>query len=130
MKKFILIATTALFSFIAANAQNPSKFIYAELVGQSSGFSKSLSISIDYGQKANIIEDLRVRDDNCKVIKCNSMVDALNWMGEMGWEFGQAFTVSAGTAGVVYHWLLKLDVSQMSSEEQAAVFDKFNTKNN
>jgi hypothetical protein len=34
------------------------------------------------------------------------MVDALNYMGEKGWEFVQAYVVTISNQNV-YHWLLK-----------------------
>ena len=36
----------------------------------------------------------------------NSMVDGMNYMGKDGWEFVQAYTVTAGNQNV-YRWLLK-----------------------
>jgi len=41
-----------------------------------------------------------------KVKSFNSMVDALNYMGNNGWEFVQAYIVTSGQQNV-YHWLLK-----------------------
>lgn len=34
------------------------------------------------------------------------MVDALNYMGNQGWEFVQAYTITMGNQNV-YHYLLK-----------------------
>ena len=39
-------------------------------------------------------------------IKFNSMVDAMNYMGRIGWEFTQAYVITIGKQNV-YHWLLK-----------------------
>lgn len=36
----------------------------------------------------------------------NSMIDGMNYMGKLGWEFVQAYTVTVGEQNV-YHWLLK-----------------------
>jgi len=33
------------------------------------------------------------------------MVDAMNFMGENGWKFEQAYVVALGSSNV-YHWLL------------------------
>lgn len=33
------------------------------------------------------------------------MVDAMNFMGEIGWDFAKAYVVSDGSTHV-YHWLL------------------------
>ena len=49
--------------------------------------------------------DLRV-DENGKVKTFNSMVDALNFMSEKGWEFVQAY-VTVEEKDSTTHWLLK-----------------------
>lgn len=57
-------------------------------------------------------------DENGKNLSFNSMVDAMNFMGELGWEFEQAYIVTIGSgasAQNVYHWLL----SRYISEEEA-----------
>ncbi|MFZ4740070.1 MAG: hypothetical protein ACOYLE_02780 [Bacteroidales bacterium] len=86
-----------------------TKYIYCELVGTGRFMSTKLTINIDFGEDVNYWKDNRVKDETTgKVAIFNSMVDALNYMGEKGWEFVQAYTVSVGNnGGSVYHWLLK-----------------------
>lgn len=38
------------------------------------------------------------------------MVDAMNYMGRLGWEFEQAYVVTVGQQNV-YHWLLSKKIS-------------------
>ena len=38
------------------------------------------------------------------------MVDAMNYMGCLGWKFEQAYVVTVGQQNV-YHWLLSKDIS-------------------
>ena len=43
------------------------------------------------------------------------MVDAMNYMGELGWEFEQAYVVTFGSgssSSSVYHWLLSKYVGE------------------
>ena len=43
------------------------------------------------------------------------MVDAMNYMGTLGWEFEQAYVVTiggGGSASNVYHWLLSKYVGE------------------
>ncbi|MBK8144488.1 MAG: hypothetical protein IPK62_05540 [Bacteroidetes bacterium] len=82
-------------------------YTYCELLGYRKILSMKVSVSIDYGQETTIFQDNRIRDEETgKVKNFNSMVDALNYMGEKGWEFVQALVVIEGNQNV-YHWLLK-----------------------
>ncbi len=51
-----------------------------------------------------------------KPISFNSMVDAMNYMGSLGWKFEQAYVVSMpstmGGGQNVYHWLLSKSISE------------------
>ena len=54
-------------------------------------------------------------DADGKVQEFNSMVDAMNYMGTLGWEFEQAYIVTMGSgagASNVYHWLLSKFVGE------------------
>lgn len=82
------------------------KFVYCQLVGTQKFLSMQETVSIDYGQERGFFQDNRMRDETGKVQTFNSMVDALNYMGTMGWEFEQAYVVTMGQSNV-YHWLLK-----------------------
>lgn len=96
---------------VSLNAQTDStstkvKWKYAEIVGTTKAFSLKITIFVDYGQEVNIWKDNRVKDETGKVETFQSMVDAMNYMGESGWEFVQAYALS-GQTGYVYHWLMK-----------------------
>ena len=41
----------------------------------------------------------------------NSMVDALNYMGSMGWNFEQAYVITMGNQNV-YHFLLSQKIEK------------------
>lgn len=103
-------------------------YIYCQIVGVSKLMSNKLVIMIDFGQEAKFFSDQRLRDENGKPIVFNSMVDAMNWMGNDGWEFVQAYVVTAGQQNV-YNWLLKLDLNKLSAQERDAILSKLKTKN-
>ena len=88
-------------------------FVYCEIVGTQKFLSTILIINVDYGQDKNIgflkYLDSRIKADDGKVKSFNSMVDALNYMGESGWVFAQAYTVTISDT-LVYHWLLKQEI--------------------
>lgn len=114
MKKIILLAVMIVsMSFIFnISAQTPSdsttsKFVYCELVGTQKFLSTKVTVSVDYGEETSFFKDTRMKDEQTgKVKSFNSMVDALNYMGNNGWEFVQAYIVTIGQQNV-YHWLLK-----------------------
>lgn len=115
------------FVSIAAFAQD-DKYVYAEIVGTSNFTNTKVTIVIDFGQETKFMEDKRLRDEDGKIKKFNSMVDAMNWMGAMGWEFQQAYAITMGSTNV-YHWLLKKNIKNLSPEELEAVKAAFPTKN-
>lgn len=92
---------------VADSTKINQKFVYAELLGTEKFFSSKITITIDFGQSKSMWKDNRLKDEiTGKVQVFNSMIDALNYMGEDGWEFVQAYIVTIGQQNV-YHWLLK-----------------------
>lgn len=122
MKKFFVLAVAAIMTttlcFGQTNAHgNSSKKtfkVFVELVGrQANLFSTKVKVNLDFGERsawASMGNKDGVVDESGRLIKFNSMVDALNYMGERGWVFEQAYTVTAGNENV-YHWLLSKEVS-------------------
>ena len=108
MIKKLLFAILLLQSVVTfAQDTKVPDYTYCELLGYRKLLSTKVSVSIDYGQESTFFQDNRIRDEETgKVKNFNSMVDALNYMGEKGWEFVQAFVVTEGSQNV-YHWLLK-----------------------
>lgn len=142
MKKLLpLFACVAMLicSGIPALAQNnaPTKYIYCELLGTNANVGKALTgvsigkdkvtIEVDFGQISSSWSDQRLRGEDGKPMKFNSMVDAMNWMGEKGWEFVQAYVITVGNQNVL-HWLLKLDIATLSPEDVEAIKESLKTK--
>ena len=88
------------------------KFIYCELLGQAKFLSSKINVDIDFGQSVSFwAPDRRYKDENGKPVNFNSMVDAMNFMGTLGWEFVQAYIVTESNQNV-YHWLLKMEIKE------------------
>ncbi len=84
-----------------------SKYSYCEIVGTSNLIGTKVSVELDFGQRVKLFQDTRYKDSETgKVVKFNSMVDAMNFMGKNGWEFCQAYAITTGNQNV-YHFLLK-----------------------
>ena len=106
MKK-ILFCILFLCSFAYAYADR--KKVYCEIVGTSTSLlgGDEVVISLDFGQPRKLFQSQMLVDELGAAIEFNSMIDALNWMGELGWEFEQAYTVSDELSKQkVYHFLL------------------------
>lgn len=106
-----LIFTMSLISsvFGQTTSSTSTKFVYCELVGTQRLLSTKVTVSVDYGEEKSYFQDTRMKDEQTgKVQAFNSMVDALNYMGNDGWEFVQAYVVTSGQSNV-YRWLLKKD---------------------
>ena len=91
-----------------------AKYSYCELVGIDTrklfSIKQNLSVRVDYGDSSNNFDSdsgFIIDEKTGKAIVFTSMVEALNFMGQSGWEFVQAYTLSEPTGGAVYRWLLK-----------------------
>lgn len=112
MKKTILLCV-ALLAVSALSAQHK---VYCQITKTNDGkglFSNSIAISIDYGQIRGAFSDDRLVDENGDNVVFNSMVDAMNYMSALGWEFEQAYTTVSGSDGDTsskVYWILSKTV--------------------
>ena len=81
---------------------------YMQIVGTSRFMSNKVTIEIDFGQKNKYwsAKDTKVKDENGKLMKFNSMIDALNFFSKNGYEFVTAYAFSVDNQNV-YHYLMK-----------------------
>lgn len=100
---------------------NPaSKRVYALLYGSPQLFSSKVKVAIDFGQSTSwlgAMSESMIVDENGKEIKFNSMIDAMNYLGQFGWKFAQAYVVPHGDKGDVngiVYWILYKDVDDYS----------------
>ncbi len=96
---------------------NPAtKRVYAELSASPRLFSSKVNVAIDFGQSTSWLGSMNesmIVDKNGKEIKFNSMIDAMNYLGQFGWKFAQAYVVPHGDKGDVggtVYWILYKDV--------------------
>lgn len=88
------------------------KVVYCQLVGTS--FLGKITVTIDMGENTGFLRmntSYLIDESTGKAKKFNSMVDALNFMGEKGWELAQAYALTVGSSNV-YHFLLKQKVEK------------------
>jgi hypothetical protein len=125
MKKAIFLLIMSLSVFVSFAQDNQPQRVYCELLGSSGMFSSKCKVTIDFGQNTSFwkgTKDQQLVDEHGKDIKFNSMVDAMNFMGKLGWKFVQAYAVTIGNNNV-YHWLLYKDINNENE-----MFEGFKTK--
>ena len=94
-KLFLIIATL----FVATSVQAHKKG-YCQITVTSMGIAQSkVNISIDFGQESKTFDNDTLVDAEGKPIEFNSLVDALNYLGERGWDFEQAYQVPSNLKG-------------------------------
>lgn len=96
-----------------------NNFMYAQLLGTEKFLSSKITVEIDFGQETKLFhadKNRIIEEATGKPRKFNSMVDAMNYMGTMGWEFVQAYVVTVSNQNV-YHWLLRKELTQEDISE-------------
>lgn len=125
MKKLLLMLAITSASFIFA--QETPKYVYAEIVGTSKFMSKKVTVEIDYGQATSFWESNRMKNQDGSNKEFNSMVDAMNYMGSLGWDFEQAYVVTTGQQNV-YHWLMRKEFANLDNDIKEELKKSFPTK--
>jgi hypothetical protein len=80
---------------------------YCELVATPRLLSNRVTIDVDYGETRSAWRDNRLKEDNGRVKKFNSVIDALNFMAKDGWRLVNAFPVSTSNNTYVYHYVFR-----------------------
>ncbi|KQT25882.1 hypothetical protein ASG22_04055 [Chryseobacterium sp. Leaf405] len=125
MKKNLVL--TLFIMCIWLKAQETPKYVYGEIVGTSKFLSKKVLVEIDYGQATSFWESNRMKNPDGSNKEFNSMVDAMNYMGALGWEFQQAYVVTIGQQNV-YHWLMRKEFNDLDSNIKEEMKKNFPTK--
>lgn len=117
MKKIIAILCLLIAS--KSNAQDTAKVEqYCEVVATGRLLSNRVTIDIDYGESRSIWKDNRLKDESGKLVKFNTLVDALNYLGKNGWKLVNAFPInSSANTAPVYHYVFKKEFSRKDTEE-------------
>lgn len=115
MKKSILFF--CLLISLGSFAQDTSKVEqYCEVVATPRLLSTKVTIDIDYGEVRSIWKDNRLKDEGGKLVKFNTVIDAINYLGKNGWKLVNAFPVSTGSSSMVYHYVFKKEFAKSEAE--------------
>lgn len=114
MKKTLLAICLLLPNFTFA--QKVEK--YCEVLATARLLSHKVTITIDFGEERKLFKDMRIRDIEGAVIKFNSIVDALNYMGEQNWKLVNAFPMATGGQNVYHYYFKKeFDIKDFLEQE-------------
>lgn len=89
---------------------------YCEVVATARLLSNKVTIDIDYGEERSFWKDHRLKDEDGKFKKLNSVIDALNYLGKLGWKLVNAFPISDGSGPKVYHYVFKKEFAKTDTE--------------
>ncbi len=89
---------------------------YCQVIATERFLSNKVTIDVDYGEARNYWKDHRLKDEDGKIKKFNTVIDALNYLGKMGWKLVNAFPASTGNTPVVYHYVFKKEFSKSETE--------------
>ena len=101
---FLLTFTSAI---VLGQADTTKIEQYCTVVATPRLLSSRVTIDIDYGERRSIWKDNRVKDEEGRAKKFNSIIDALNFMGNNGWSLVNAFPVTTGNNTFVYHYVFR-----------------------
>lgn len=107
MKKVLIIPIILLWS-IVSNAQTDTSKIeqYCQVIATPRLLSNKVTIDIDFGEEKGFWRDKRLKSDDGKIKKFNTIIDAINYMGRNGWIFINAYPVRMGETEI-YHFAFK-----------------------
>lgn len=106
MKKIFILAVLALMAVGTAQAQ--TKKVYCEIIGVMQFMSTKVKVAIDLGESEKAWHDHRLVDENGEKIKFSSMIEALNYMSERGWELEQAYSSPSEKASATRYIMSKV----------------------
>jgi hypothetical protein len=107
MKHILFLFAIILFS-LSVTAQTDTSTVerYCMVAATAKFMSTKVTIAIDFGEQINIWKDNRVKDEMTgKAKSFNSVIDALNYMGEQGWKLVNAYLI--GNGPYVYHYVFR-----------------------
>lgn len=107
MKKSIIFTIALLASFHSFSQTDTSKIEqYCELIVTPRLLSNKVTIDVNYGEEKSFWRDNRLKNDDGRFKKFNTVVDALNYMGKSGWIFINAYPVKTGDTEI-YHFAFR-----------------------
>lgn len=115
MKKIITVffLTCTLNSFSQDTTQIEQ---YCEVISTTRFLSSKMDIYINYGEVRSVWKDNSLKDEDGKIKKFNSTIDALNFLGKLGWKLINMFPDPIANGIIYYHYFFKKEFSKSEAE--------------
>lgn len=111
MKKLLLIVLLVLpFTTFCQEQKLPRTEQYCMVLATSRLLSSKVSITVDFGQETSMWRAEWIKDEEGKIVKFNTVIDALNYMNAQGWEYVNAYAITLGNQNV-YHYVMKRKIT-------------------
>ena len=123
-KNQIIIIALLLLSTNSITAQ--TKRYFCEIKGTEK-LNTKMKIVFDFGNIPiyRLKNKMQIVDEQGKEIEFNSMVDAMNYMSERGWNFLQAYSTYLIFVAPIEHWILYKDATSIE-EARKGILTKEN----
>jgi len=105
MKKFLALAFFCLASSFAF-AQD-SSYRHVSITVLPRLMSNKINVEVDYGGDTKFFSDTRMKDDEGRAVKFNSVADILNYMSKEGWELITAQVTFNSSAQKIWSILMR-----------------------
>lgn len=118
-KKLIFLLLLFIASHLSAQKIPDTAMVeqYCAVVSSERFLSNKVTINIDYGEERSVWKDNRLKDRAGRVIKFNTVIDALNEMGKDGWKLVNAFPVTTGSnTNANYHYVFKKEFRRKDAD--------------
>ena len=110
------ITLTLLLLAVTSFAQDTTRVEqYCTVIATPRLLSTRVTIDVDYGEERKLWSDNRLKDEEGRLKKFNTVVDGLNYLGKMGWKLVNAFPVSTGNA-FVYHYIFRKEFKKSETD--------------
>ena len=112
MKQSTLLAIVLLVSVHLFSQTDTTKVEqYCEVIATPRLLSNKVTLEVNYGEEKSYWRDTRLKNDDGKLKKFNTIIGALNYMGKQGWTFVNAYPVRIGDVEI-YHYGFKKTFSR------------------
>ena len=113
--KFIFTLLLLLSSLICFCQDTTTVEQYCKVIVWEATLTSKVTIDVEYGEERKLWKNYTLRDTNGKKQKFNSEIDALNYLGKMGWKLVNAFPVKEHA----YWYLFKKEINKNDLEKES-----------
>jgi hypothetical protein len=89
---------------------------YCKVIVTGRMLSTKVVISVDYGEERSLWKDNRLKNEEGKLVKFNTEIDALNYLGKQGWKLVNAYPITNANSAPIYHYLFRKEFPKTEVE--------------